>query len=85
MDQPGLTYTEITAAAEQGIRKYMGEKGTSSDDFAVQAQARSAQTAILALWRDLFNVMSGHASDDHGTRVRVEADDTRLENLVIPF
>ncbi|AMU19162.1 hypothetical protein A3203_38690 (plasmid) [Burkholderia cenocepacia] len=80
-----MTYNEITAATERGIRKYMGDTGTSSEDFDVQKQAQCAQKAILELWRDLSSAMVDQVSDDQGLRVQIEADDTRLEDLVIPF
>jgi hypothetical protein len=83
--QPVLTYNELTVATEREIRKYTGETGTSSDDFDVQAQARSAQKAILELWRDLTSAMVEQATADHGLPRQVEADDTRLEGIVIPF
>jgi hypothetical protein len=85
VNQPVLTYNELTAATERGICKYLGEAGTSSDDFDVQAQAQSAQKAILELWRNVTSAMVEQAADDFGLRRRVEADDTRLEGIVIPF
>lgn len=83
MVQPVLTCSQLTAAAEREIRKYSGD--TVPDDFGVQAKAQSAQMAVLRLWRDLSGALIGQASDEHGLRVQVEADDARLENILIPF